>query len=342
MDSAAPFVILFYATQFAEKVTFSEDYLDLDFSLKHMNLLTPRQQKALKAIEGGFYKEMNVNGDSAFAQFIIDDNLFNQISSVITSIDKMFSVRELMKNNAKAAPVLQMLTTTTVGTVLPDFVDIYGSGKKIDVVLSPSHSIFLDGFKDAKMSGIYMDKNGNWKFQLNVALQLNVETLPEMWDAARNIYATLVFKMKVTTDEKNPFNKKIVILPKNIEISKLKVLSGEEVMDVEQMMIQSLVNIQLEQVKKMLTEIPINVGTLLNKLPQELQCLGFTVSDFDISFKKSQCQVSAYFKDVETPNKQVCEAFMEELRKAPDMIKKQLEEHGPLSENLKSIAEMAG
>ena len=262
-----------------------------------------------------------MKGDQAFFQVLLDDNLFNQVSAILTSIDKMFSIRDLTKGNAKAAPILQMLTTTTIGAVLPDFVDNYGSGKKIDMIFTPSHSSYLDGFPDAKMSGIYMDKNGNWKVQMNFALQLNVETLPDMWDPVRNIYATVVFKMKVTTDDTNPFGKKIVFLPKNVEITKLKVLGGDQEMEMEQMMIQSLANIQLEQVKKFFREIPIDVGTILNNMPTEMQCLGFTITDFDLSFKKSQCQFSAYFKEGGNPDPDVCKAFLEELKKAPEKIK---------------------
>lgn len=69
------------------------------------------------------------------------------------------------------------------------------------------------------MTGIYMDKNGNWKLQINVAAQLNVETLPEMWDPVRNVFATFVMKFKLTTDDTNPFNKQFIVTPKNLEIT---------------------------------------------------------------------------------------------------------------------------
>jgi hypothetical protein len=101
---------------------------------------------------------------------MIDDNFFNSIFSVLLSIDKMFSLRDLTKGNKKVEPFVQMLTTSNIGTILPQFPEEYGAGKKIDVVLTPSHEFFLDGFPKAKMSGIYMDKNGNWKFVANVAL----------------------------------------------------------------------------------------------------------------------------------------------------------------------------
>ena len=59
-------------------------------------------------------------------------------------------------------------------------------------------------------------------------------------------------------------------------------------MQMEQMMIQSMVNIQLEQAKKMFKEIPGKVNTILSKFPPELQCFGFQVTDIDLSYKKSQ------------------------------------------------------
>lgn len=65
------------------------------------------------------YKEKSSAGDAALFQLMIDDNAFNAFSSIVVSIDKMFSVRELLKGNKKAAPFLDMLTTTFVGTVLP-------------------------------------------------------------------------------------------------------------------------------------------------------------------------------------------------------------------------------
>ena len=72
-------------------------------------------------------------------------------------------MRELLKGNMKAKPVLDMLTTSTVGTVLPVFVDEFGHNKKIDLVETPSHALFLDGVPESKMKEIYMGKNGNWK-----------------------------------------------------------------------------------------------------------------------------------------------------------------------------------
>lgn len=100
-----------------------------------------------------------------------------------------------------------MMTTSMLATLLPDFSAEYGDSKKVDVVLSPSHELFQEGIPGSKMTGVYMDRNGNWKIQVNVMAQLLVETMPGVWDAARSIYMTLLVKVKFMTDASNPFEK---------------------------------------------------------------------------------------------------------------------------------------
>ena len=103
-------------------------------------------------------------------QSVIDDNMFNSFTSVLTTVDQMFSLRDLLKYYPNAKQFTAMMTTSTLGRVIPDFIEQYGENKNIDLVLSPSHNLFLDGFPEAKMTGVYMDKNGNWKFQINMPI----------------------------------------------------------------------------------------------------------------------------------------------------------------------------
>ena len=238
----------------------------------------------------------------------------------------MFSLRDLMKYYPNAKQFTAMMTTSTIGRVIPEFIEQYGENKNIDLVLSPSHNLFLDGFPDAKMTGVYMDKNGNWKFQINLPIQINIETLPSMWEPARNMYMTFVLKMKLAKNDTNPFDKKFVFTPRNIEMSQMKVMKNGEVMEMEGMMIQSMVNIQMDQAKKMFKEIPGKMNTLLKKFPPELECYGFRVSDLDIAYKKSQMQTSAYFKEVpaDRVNATMCEEFNQKLNEHPEQILKQL------------------
>ena len=323
MDVAVPFVGLFLASQFAENVVMDDDYVELAFSMKHLNMLTERQLKLLKPVEGGFYLEQNEKGDKALGQMLIDDNFFNSLFSVFLSIDKMFSVRDIAKGHKQAEPFMQAMTTTNIGAIFPQFTEEYGSGKKLDLVFTPSHEFFLDGFPNAKMSGIYMDKNGNWKVMLNIALQINVETFPQVWDPVRNIFMTMVFKMKTTQVETNG-QKFLKFIPKNFELTQIKVNKGDQPMEMEQMMLQSMANIQLEQTKKLLKPYQVDVTDLDKKGPAELQCFGFDLADIDLSFKKSQMQLGLYYKDTETPDADVCNHFFKQLGESPQKIMDQI------------------
>ena len=88
-------------------------------------------------------------------------------------------------------------------------------------------------------------------------------------------------------------------------------------------MIQSMVNIQLEQVKRMLKTQNFSIDKLKN-IP-ELQCFGFQISDLGLNYKKSQAQLSLFYSDVEIPNQVVCDTFKEQLAKSPMKIMKQIQ-----------------
>lgn len=164
MDLAIPYVFFFYFAQFSSRVELTPKYFEFDFSLEHLGLLKKNQLKILKSIDGSFGPDVNKNGEEAFLQFYIDDNIFNSFASMITTIDKMFSVRTIFKGYPQAKGAINMLTTSNIGQIFPDIVEEHGSGKNIDIIFSPSHSLFLDGVPEAKPSGLYIDKNGNIKF----------------------------------------------------------------------------------------------------------------------------------------------------------------------------------
>ena len=233
---------------------------------------------------------------------------------------------------------LKIFTTSTVGKVLPQFIEDYGEGKKLDLHFSPSHRLFVEQLPGSKMTGVYIDKNGNWKFQFNIVMNLNVERGGGQWSSARDIYMTVVFKMKMKQDDTNPFNKVISVTPRSLEISQLKVLKGDEEMTVEQTMLQSMANLQMETLKKAFKEYPLKIGDILSKNPKELACLGFNVSDVDVSFAKGFAQLSAYYKEVKNPpSKEVCNRFLDDLKDAPNKIQQKVAEvsDSPVFKDLK-------
>ena len=63
----------------------------------------------------------------------------------------------------RVSEYLPKLSTSMLAPVLPDFTDDYGENKKIDIAISLSKAIFLEGFPATKPTGIDFDKNGNCK-----------------------------------------------------------------------------------------------------------------------------------------------------------------------------------
>lgn len=106
MDTVVPFVGMFYMVQFAETVEIEDNFMSMGASLMHFDMLSEKQNNLLKSISGGFHTDVNKNGEPALVQFLFDDNLFNSMSAVLVSVEKMFSFRELAKGNPKAKPTL--------------------------------------------------------------------------------------------------------------------------------------------------------------------------------------------------------------------------------------------
>lgn len=71
---------------------------------------------------------------------------------------------------------------------------------------------------------------------------------------ARTFYFTFTLKCKVAINETET-NKTLGIFPKVLELSMFRMFKGEEEMFLEQMLAQSLLNVQIEQLRKMLKPI---------------------------------------------------------------------------------------
>ena len=67
----------------------------------------------------------------------------------------------------------------------------------------------------------------------------------------------------------------------------------------EQLMIQSVANIQLDAFRKRkLFEIPLETKNIVNSNSNKLQCFEFNIANTDLSFKKNQAQFSIFYKDI--------------------------------------------
>lgn len=164
---------LYHIVKGAESYQQDGEFIRLGFSLNHFNLL--KDQKSPKAIKHDFNASKDKDaGKQAFLQFSIDDNFLSSILSLLTNSDNVYIVREILKNLRWTSTLTDHLKTTLIGMALPEFSQEFGDGKLFDVKFTFDHSYFKKGIPGAKMSSINMDKNGNWKFRINLALSLLV------------------------------------------------------------------------------------------------------------------------------------------------------------------------
>jgi hypothetical protein len=129
--------------------------------------------------------------------------------------------------------------------ILPSFKEDYGEGKPIDLIGTLSHMFIADRIDNAQMSGITLDKNGIIKGTINAGAQIIVEKNPGEWEDTRHFAMTFQFKGKLYLNETHP-NKTVMLQPKGIEMTALKIFKGEEEMFLEQILTKSLLNAQID------------------------------------------------------------------------------------------------
>ena len=101
-----------------------------------------------------------------------------------------------------------------------------------------------------------MDRNGNFRFAVNVGFEVLVEKkgAHKQYEEARDVYMQLVAKGKVVIKEgRRKRDRMMILMAKNAEVGVAKIFKpdGEE-MVVEQMVLTSGINVQLEQMIKMI------------------------------------------------------------------------------------------
>ena len=162
-----------------------------------------------------------------------------------------------------------------------------------------------------------MDKNGNFRFVLNGSATILVQKKRNEWEEARAMFASVVAKGKVIMKEVSETEKVMVVFPKALELSSLKIFNKDEEEQVmEQMVLTSGFNVKLEELLKLAEpiEIPMNNPPT----PAEMECLGFKLSDADIKFKRGYLELSCGYKLVNKPiDESICEEFINALREGP-------------------------
>ena len=138
--SLAPAVGLYYAAFLAERVEFTDSYIEYEFSPVSLKLMKPKSihPEFVKQIQTSFAPSDSSDEPSAL-QLIVDENLINVVIGMFLKIDTTYSVRELLALDPRLVMMRQLMTTTTIGMAIPQFKEEYGEGRPIDIVLTPSH-----------------------------------------------------------------------------------------------------------------------------------------------------------------------------------------------------------
>lgn len=121
---------------------------------------------------------------------------------------------------------------------MPSFKEEYGDGKPIDLVGTISHDFIDSGLEgDQTPSGITIEKNGNFHIDLNIGVQMIIETSHGKWEDARTMYMTLSLKGKMFVADAKFDNRTFVVLPKGIYLSTLKIMKDDQEQFLEQMLV---------------------------------------------------------------------------------------------------------
>jgi hypothetical protein len=267
-------------------------------------------------------------------QIILDQNLINGALGQFLKIEKAYSLRDLLNVDPRLAVMKQLLTTTSVGMLVPSFKEEYGENRPINLVLTASHEFMTNGLgDDVTPTGIQLEANGNFQVTLNVGAQLIVENKQGVQEEARAVYCQLALKGKMFVADAQHENRTFVVLPKSLQMPVFKVMNsaGEEQF-LEQMLVQSMVGFQLENLKKAFQPFVIPLKTFKN--PPESQCLGFNLTNVMVKVNKGFLQVNGNYIRIapEQVDTAFCKAFEERVAQSPYEILKKIQE-SPLFDN---------
>jgi len=162
-------------------------------------------------------------------------------------IDKSMSLEKYLELDPRTKGMAKTLTTNMLKQILPDVHEQYGDRKQFDLLFSMSHNLLQGKLDGSRVTGFNLDKNGNFRFTLNIYSQLLIDKSMKMnknWVNVREIFLGLTYKGKLVVKETKPGEKTLLLVSKSAEVSNVKILNeeGEEVV-VEQMMITSGLNV---------------------------------------------------------------------------------------------------
>lgn len=97
LTNILPAMVLNFGAAVAEKISFPGNFVELGVSPASLELISKRVNDKLKEIETNFEDDTK---NDAF-QLIIDENFVNTVFATFATIDKMYSLREILAKDAR-------------------------------------------------------------------------------------------------------------------------------------------------------------------------------------------------------------------------------------------------
>ena len=251
---------------------------------------------------------------------IVDENMINAIIGMFLKIDTTYSLRELLAIDPRLVVMRQLLTTTTIGMAIPAFKEQFGENKPIDIVFDPSHTFMTEGLGQVSPTSVSIDGNGNFNVLANLGAQIIIDPKGEA-ELARSVYVQFQLKGKMFVADQKHDNRTLVILPKSLSmpVFKVKTPDGEEQF-MEQMLVQSMVGFQLDNLKKQFKPAVIPLKKFNN--PRELQCLGFNLTNVNVKINKHFLQINGNYQKLTSDqvDTAMCAKFEEAVANSPHKV----------------------
>lgn len=166
ITSIVPLFGIYYLSLTSDDVIFSNKFIEFQYSPSKFKLISDRAYDRLKEIESEFEPEQEGEAERAI-QILIDENSINSVFAHLATMDTLYSLRKVFAKDPRFQVFQQLLTTSTVGMILPSFKEDYGEGKPIDLIGTLSHDFIAEKVDNINFSGISLDKNGIIKAQIN-------------------------------------------------------------------------------------------------------------------------------------------------------------------------------
>ena len=267
--SLAPVVGLYYASFMADRIEFTDSYIEYEFSPVSIGAIDADRlyDEFIKAIPTEFAPSEESEDPSAL-QMIVDENMINSVIGMFLKLETTYSLRQLLGIDPRLVVIRQLLTTTTIGMAIPQFKEQYGENKAIDIVFDPSHSFMVEGLGQANPTSVSIDANGNFNVLFNMGAQIIVDPKGES-ELARSLFVQLQLKGKMFVADEKHDNRTLVIMPKSVTMPVFKVKTPDnEEQFMEQMLVQSMIGFQLDNLKKQFKPAVIPLKKFNN--PREL------------------------------------------------------------------------